>query len=144
MDVGRELFEMQLYALAERFSIRGWEGVFVTTPEETAAQQVFQGQTPNPRWEVWMQKEGHHSLDARHPSRKGVPLRAALWFDQNGADNATAESMAYRLAITVAAREAHETLEWARYDGHLLVDPHIAEEVDPASEAIAEYLRLGG
>jgi hypothetical protein len=144
VDIGRELFEMQLTELAERFEINGWEGPFARTPEETAQEQAYQGLPVNPRWEVWMQKQNGPTVDSRNPSRTGLPLRAALWFDEAGTDDATAERMAYRLAIAVAAREAHEALEWTRFDGALLIDPHEISEVGPASEKVAEYLRTGG
>ena len=144
VDIRRQLFEMKLSELANRLEINGWEGPFARTPEETAQEQAYQGLPVNPRWEVWMQKRSGPTVDSRNPSRTGLPLRAALWFDEGGTDDATAEGMAYRLAIAVAARQAHEALEWTRLDGALLIDPHDVSEVGPASEDVAEYLRTGG
>jgi hypothetical protein len=144
VDIGRQLFEMKLTELANRFEIKGWEGPFSRTPEETAQEQAYRGLPVNPRWEVWMQKQSGSTVDSRNPVRTGLPLRAALWFDERGTDDATAEGMAYRLAVAVAAREAHEALEWTRFDGVLLIDPHKDSEVGPASEDVAEYLRTGG
>jgi hypothetical protein len=144
VDIRRQLFEMKLTELANRFEINGWEGPFARTPEETTQELAYQGLPVKPRWEVWMQKHSGPTVDSRNPSRTGLPLRAALWFDEGGTDDATVEGMAYRLAIAVAAREAHESLEWTRFDGALLIDPHEASEVAPASEDVAEYLRTGG
>jgi hypothetical protein len=144
VDIRRQLFEMKLTELAARFEINGWEGPFARTPEETTQQQAYQGQLLNPRWEVWMQKQSGPTVDSRNPSKTGLPLRAALWFDESGTDIATVEGMAYRLAIAVAAREAHESLEWTRFDGALLIDPHEVSQVGRASEDVSEYLRTGG
>lgn len=145
VDVGRQLFEMTLADLASRFEINGWEGPFARTPEETAQEQAYQGLPVSPRWEVWMQMQSGPTVDSRNPSRSGLPLRAVLWFDDDdGTNDATVEGMAYRLAVAVAAREAHEALEWTRLDGSLLIDPHQASVVGPASRDVAEYLRSAG
>ena len=67
-----------------------------------------------------------------------------LWFDDDdGTNDATVEGMAYRLAVAVAAREVHEALEWTRLDGSLLIDPHQASVVGPASRDAAEYPEVG-
>jgi hypothetical protein len=143
MDVARELFEIKLRDLGDRLLIRGWDGPCYFPPDERVDQYAYRGKTTAPLWEVFMEK--HERVpDSRDPTAKEAPVRAALWFSDEEAADLTVDDLAYLLALAVAGREAHEALEWTRFNKRLLIDPHrYNDQLKDAVDLIAEYLNKG-
>jgi hypothetical protein len=138
--------ETKLGDFCDRFSHHYWNGPFWGPPEQGAALGQALGYDSTPKWEVWMEKPGvPDSLGRGIP---GIPLRAALRFTDAEVVEMAAENLARRLAAIVAGHEAHEALEFARFDDGYVVDPHGSlDELVDVSALVTEYLtssaRLG-
>ena len=143
VDFARQVLDLKLADLGQRFEIRGWVGPCLSAPDETVAEYAYQGRPDLalPLWEVFMYRAGDQ--DSRNPTgRKGV-VRAAIRYDDAQIENVTVEELAYRLTAAVAGREAHEALEWASLDGHLPIDPHDGQQLAAAADLIADYVKKG-
>ncbi len=72
---------------------------------------------------------------------QGAPLRALLRFEEADIFNIAPAFLAQRLAGIVAGFEAHEALEFARFDGQYAVEPHgSAEELMATATLVGDYL----
>ena len=49
------------------------------------------------------------------------------------------KSLSYELSLAIAAQAAHEALEWLRFDGELVVDPHAPS--DAAIDGLVRYFK---
>lgn len=55
------------------------------------------------------------------------------------------KELALRLTCAIAGQAAHEALEWIRFDGMLVVDPHgNAGVLGEAILGIADYIKTAG
>ncbi len=138
------LVERHLQELATRFSHPQWEGIMLSTPEQTAQIQAANGRPVWARWEVWVEQP--RVPNSRNPSVMNGGVRAAIAFESAEDLLATpVEGIARRLTLAIAGQAAHEALEWLRFDGELVVDPHgELEALQDAAVGIAEYLLTAG
>jgi len=64
--------------------------------------------------------------------------------DDVAAAEISIEALAFQLTAAIAGREAHEALEFARFDGQPAVDPHGSKAVlGEVGVLIAQYLTGG-
>jgi hypothetical protein len=114
-----------------------WEGPFLQSPEETAAMQAAHGYPIDPMWEVFVAQSVPNS---REDTGEDTVVRSTLGFE-NLAHLLTHDerSLSYELSLAIAAQAAHEALEWLRFDGELVVDPHAPSNA--AIDGIVRYLK---
>jgi hypothetical protein len=136
--------EAKLREFCGRFTHRFWNGPFFMPPEESAILRKALGQVGlGPKWEVWMEKAG--IPDSLGRSVVGAPLQAALRFTDEELSAIDLEEIAWKLAAIVAGLEAHEALEFARFDDSYVVDPHgSVVELQKVADLVAQYLLSTG
>ena len=123
----------------ERFSHQFWTGPFFHDPLQTVALGQALGQDAPPTWELWLEKAG--VPDSWGRVLVGAPLRAAIRLDPEDAANVSFEHLMRMVVAAIAGIEAHEALEFARFDGLYAVDPHgSAAELKHIGGLITEYL----
>ena len=101
------------------------------------------GQPVNPEWRIWFEQSASNS---RNPTDKTGRVMASISFDN--LDQLLAnplEAIVNKLTIAMAGQAAHEVLEWIRFDGELVFDPHNDSELlDPVADQVAAYLKTAG
>lgn len=135
----RGALEAKLQDFKGRYHHLSWNGPFSSNPEETRAlAQVLGTVAGETSWEIWMEKPGvPHSWTGQ----VGAPLRAAVQFDEADLAASSPEYLAFKLTAAIAGMEAHEALEFARFDGAYAVNPHgSGEQLGLLGALVTEYL----
>ncbi len=73
-----------------------------------------------------------------------APVPAAFRLDNDQAVRIPIEVLANKVCAAIAGRAAHEILEFVRFDGDFVVDPHgSAAQIAGIAELVTEYLVHG-
>jgi hypothetical protein len=128
--------------LIERVRVRHlwhpqWQGPFLQSPAETAAMQAAHGYSIDPMWEVFVAQSVPSSRD---DAGEDTVVRPTLGFESLAhLLTHNEKSLSYELSLAIAAQAAHEALEWLRFDGELVVDPHAPS--DAAIDGLVRYFK---
>jgi hypothetical protein len=127
-DAERDRAYRLIEGAQERLWHPQWEGPFLQSPEDTEAMQAAHGYPIDPMWEVYVAQSAPSS---REDTGEDTVVRPTLGFETLAHLLTHDErSLSYELSLAIAAQAAHEALEWLRFDGELVVDPHAPSDAD--------------
>jgi hypothetical protein len=135
----RSRIEAKLEDFCHRFRHGYWDGPFFHSPEAAVALGKRIGMPAPAEWEVWLAKSG--VSDSLGRGLIGVPLRAAIHLPDDEVLGLSQAEIARRLAAAVAGHEAHEALEFSRFDDERVVNPHgSAAELEGVGQDVTTFL----
>jgi len=141
VDERRDRFEKKVAQLKERFRIEGWKGPFRYTPKQTDAK--YPELPPHePSWMVYMEKRGLVK-DFHNPSAPKRRERVKFLIPETDMDKYSEELLALKLAIGVAGRAAHDSLDGTFLDDEVMVSPHSRLQVEDIAPLVLACLLTG-
>jgi len=130
----------KLADFCDRFTHAYWKGPFFHGKTETDAPGNPVDHEASPEWEIWVEKSDVSDSWGRGVIR--APLRASIRLDHADAAAASVEHLARMMVAAIAGFEAHEAMEFARFDGIYVINPHgSAAELEQIGEEVARYLK---
>jgi hypothetical protein len=138
VGIHEDLIQMKFEELKGHLVAPYWGDPVLMTPDEVAAFQRERGLPIERSWTICIEPVTQ-PLDSRNPEVTGK-IQAAIAFNTEDILRLSVEDIANRLALSMAGRTAHETLEWIRFDDELVIDPHVPTNHAEIAEWFGWYL----